>query len=203
MIDATLQVGYESAGAFFDAFSVILGSTHHIKKQLILLKTAWIDTPLGPMIGIANDESLYLLEFVPRQRLEREMKRLRQRGFTLIPGNSPPLTSIETELNNYFEGKLQTFQTPYCVFGSSFQQKVWETLCQIPYGETRSYKEQSALLQKPNAYRAVANANGANQLAIIVPCHRVIANDGTLGGYGGGLKVKEWLINHEKRYKTN
>lgn len=174
----------------------------HLKKQLILLKTAWIDTPLGPMIAIANDESLYLLEFATRRGLEREIERLRQRGFTLIPGISPPLTSIETELNNYFEGKLQTFKTPYCVFGSSFQQKAWKTLCQIPYGETRCYAEQSVLLQKPKAYRAVGNANGANQLALIVPCHRVIASDGTLGGYGGGLTIKEWLINHEKRYKT-
>ena len=203
VINAQLQAGYESGSGFRDAFSKILGNVpQHIDKQLVILKTTWIDTTLGPMVAVADEKFLYLLEFVTRRGLEREVERLRQRGFALIPGNSLPLTSIETELNDYFEGKLKVFKTPYRVFGSPFQQQVWKELCQIPYGETRSYAEQSASLGKPNAYRAVANANGANQLAIIVPCHRVIASDGTLGGYGGGLTVKEWLINHEKQHKT-
>ncbi|WP_419419766.1 bifunctional transcriptional activator/DNA repair enzyme AdaA [Legionella sp. D16C41] len=203
VIEAQLQVGYESGSGFRDAFAKILGNVPKlINKQLVILKAAWIDTTLGPMIAIADEEFLYLLEFVTRRGLEREVERLRQRGFALIPGRSPPLESIETELNDYFAGKLKVFKTPYRVFGSSFQQQVWEGLCQIPYGETRSYREQSISLGKPKAYRAVANANGANQLAIIIPCHRVIASDGTLGGYGGGLAVKEWLINHEKQYKT-
>lgn len=183
-----------------DVFSKILGNVHQqINKQLITLKATKIDTVLGPMIAIADDESLYLLEFLQTRGLKREIERLQQRGFALIPGNAAPLTSIKTELNAYFEGKLTVFKTPYCVFGSPFQQRVWKELCKIPYGETRSYAKQSALLGKPTAYRAVANANGANQLAIIIPCHRVIASDGTLGGYAGGLTVKQWLINHEKK----
>ncbi len=203
VIAAQLQAGYESGSGFRDAFSKILGNVpQQINKQLILLKAAWIDTTLGPMIAIADEKSLYLLEFVTRRGLEREVERLRQRGFALIPGYSSPLISIEEELNEYFKGTLKVFKTPYRVFGSPFQQQVWEKLCQIPYGETWSYAEQSAALGRPNAYRAVANANGANQLALIVPCHRVIASDGALGGYGGGLTVKEWLINHEKRFKT-
>jgi AraC family transcriptional regulator of adaptative response/methylated-DNA-[protein]-cysteine methyltransferase len=202
VIDAQLQAGYESGSGFRDAFSKILGHVpQKINKQLVILKAAWIDTILGPMIAIADEESLYLLEFVTRRGLEREVERLRKKGFALVPGNTLPLTSIETELNDYFAGTLKAFKTPYRVFGSPFQQQVWEQLCQIPYGETRSYAEQSTLLGKPNAYRAVANANGANQLAIVVPCHRVIASDGTLGGYGGGLAVKQWLLNHEKQHK--
>ena len=86
------------------------------------------------------------------------------------------------------------------MFGSPFQRQVWQVLCGIPYGETRSYAEEAMYMGKPSAYRAVANANGANQLAIIIPCHRVIASDGTLGGYGGGIAVKQWLLEHEKRY---
>lgn len=183
-----------------DALSKILGA-QPIHKQFVTLKTTWIETVLGPMIAIADDKALYLLEFVTRRGLEREVDRLKHRGFVLIPGNAPPLTAIEVELQAYFEGKLRTFKTPYHLFGTSFQQQVWETLGQIPYGETQSYAEQAALLGKPTAYRAVANANGANQLAIIVPCHRIIASDGTLGGYGGGLNLKQGLLDHEKRYK--
>lgn len=184
---------------FCDELSKIIDLPEQSNRPLVILKATCIDTVLGPMIAIADDESLYLLEFVTRRGLKRELERLQKRGFAFIPGEAPPLASIKTELNAYFEGKLTEFKTPYRVFGSSFQQQVWQALCQIPYGETRSYAEQSALLGKPSAYRAVANANGANQLAIIVPCHRVIASDGTLGGYGGGLGVKLWLINHEKR----
>jgi AraC family transcriptional regulator of adaptative response/methylated-DNA-[protein]-cysteine methyltransferase len=170
-----------------------------IDKKTMLLKSVWIDTVLGPMIAMADDAALYLLEFAARKGLEREMDRLRQRGFTITPGHTSPLASIEAELKAYFEGNLTQFKTPYRLFGSSFQQQVWQALCQIPYGETRSYAQQSASIGKPSGYRAVANANGANQLAIVIPCHRVIASDGSLGGYGGGLAVKEWLLEHEKR----
>ena len=82
--------------------------------------------------------------------------------------------------------------------GSSFQQTVWKELIKIPYGETRSYAMQSITIGNPKATRAVANANGANQLAIIIPCHRIIRNNGELGGYGGGVHRKKWLIDHEK-----
>ncbi|HYF97742.1 MAG TPA: trifunctional transcriptional activator/DNA repair protein Ada/methylated-DNA--[protein]-cysteine S-methyltransferase [Coxiellaceae bacterium] len=202
MIDTQLQVGYESSSGFRDAFSKILGDApRKMSKNSLILKAAWIDTVLGPMIAIADDEFLYLLEFASRRGLEREIERLRNRGFAIIPGTAAPLTSIETELKAYFAGALTQFKTPYRVFGSAFQQQVWQALCQIPFGETRSYAKLSASLNKPNSHRAVANANGANQLAIIIPCHRVIASDGSLAGYGGGVAVKQWLIEHEKRYK--
>ena len=83
--------------------------------------------------------------------------------------------------------------------GSPFQKIVWEELMRITFGETRSYGDQAAAMGKPTAYRAVANANGANQLAIIIPCHRIINTNGELGGYGGGISRKKWLINHEKQ----
>ncbi|AFD19879.1 methylated-DNA--protein-cysteine methyltransferase [Rickettsia slovaca str. D-CWPP] len=80
---------------------------------------------------------------------------------------------------------------------------VWQELMNIPYGETRSYLNQAKVLGKPNSYRAVANANGMNQLAIIVPCHRIINSNGKLGGYGRGLHRKKWLIEHERKFTTN
>src|SRR3990167_10139070 len=122
-----------------------------------MLKSMWIDTVLGPMIAIADATSLYLLEFAKRRGLDREVERLRHRGFAIIPGNTLPLLSIKDELQAYFEGRLTQFKTPYRTFGSLFQQQVWQALCQIPYGRTRSYKEQSISLGKPRGYRAVAN----------------------------------------------
>ena len=202
VIDAQIQAGFESDSGFREAFSKILGDVPaRIHHQAIILKAKWIDTVLGPILAIGDDEALYLLEFVKRRGLEREVERLRKRGFAIIPGESLSLQLIESELAAYFEGKLTQFKTPYRVFGSEFQQQVWNALCQVSYGKTRSYREQAISLNKPTAYRAVANANGANQLAIIIPCHRIISSDGSLGGYGGGIAVKQWLLEHEQRNK--
>lgn len=169
-------------------------------KQTISVQSINVDTPLGQMLAIADESALYLLEFMTRKGLDREISNLHQRGFVIVPGISPLLQSIESELQAYFAGKLTEFKTPFRVFGTSFQQQVWQTLCTIPYGTTKSYAEQATIMGKPTAYRAVANANGTNQLAIIIPCHRIIASDGSLGGYGGGLAVKEWLLAHERAF---
>jgi AraC family transcriptional regulator of adaptative response/methylated-DNA-[protein]-cysteine methyltransferase len=179
----------------------MIGKNYSDSKFSSCLYTAQINTALGPIIAIADDEALYLLDFITGRKFEQRIEHLRKRGFALMAGNAMPLRSIEYELTAYFAGKLMEFKTPYRLWGSTFQQQVWQTLCQIPYGETLSYAKQSAALGKPTAVRAVANANGANRLAIIVPCHRVIASDGSLGGYGSGLAIKQELLNHEKKYK--
>jgi AraC family transcriptional regulator of adaptative response/methylated-DNA-[protein]-cysteine methyltransferase len=193
-MNAQLETGFELSKLFDEALA-------QINQQTTVLKAAWLDTVLGPMLVIADDTHLYLLEFITRRGLEKEVKKLRACGFAIMPGNTPPIDSIKQELQAYFSGTLTQFQTPYRVFGSPFQQKVWQILCTIPYGETQSYRDQAVSLGNPKAFRAVANANGANQLAIIIPCHRIIASDGTLGGYGGGLAVKQWLLEHEKNYR--
>jgi AraC family transcriptional regulator of adaptative response/methylated-DNA-[protein]-cysteine methyltransferase len=170
-----------------------------IKKNV--LKDSRIDTPLGPMIAIANEKVVYLLEFVERRGLEREVERLKQKTHaTIIPGSAPPLCSIEKELSQYFEGKLTAFKTPFSFLGTPFQKKVWEELIKIPFGETRSYSNIGEAIGQPTSYRAVARANGANQLAIIIPCHRVINANGNLCGYGGGVGRKKWLLDHEKDF---
>lgn len=203
IIDTQLNLGYESSSGFRDAFTKIMGAAPSQKNQhLLLLKATWLDTPLGPMLAIADDNALYLLEFVDRRGLEREVERLRVRTkAAIVPGVTAPITAIEKELKAYFTGKLKKFSTPLALLGSPFQQRVWHALCEIPYGETRSYKQQAHLLGQPTASRAVANANGANQLAIIIPCHRIITSSGDLGGYGGGLARKQWLIEWEARQK--
>ena len=142
------------------------------------------------------------MEFVDRRGLEREVERLRIKTKTaIIPGTSAPIASVEQELRAYFEGTLQKFKTPTQLLGSAFQKEVWQALLDIPYGQTRSYAEQATVMGKHSAYRAVANANGANQLALLIPCHRIINSNGDLGGYGGGLARKNWLIDHEKKNK--
>lgn len=199
VIDAQLATGYESSSGFRDAFSRIMGAAPTRLGNSKILKASWLDTKLGPMIAIADEEVLYLLEFVDRKGLEREVERLRQRTKSaIIPGITPVIYSIESELQSYFKGELKEFKTPLFLLGSPFQKQVWNELKKIPYGETRSYDDLAQAIGKPSAFRAVANANGANQHAIVIPCHRVVNTNGDLGGYGGGLTRKKWLINHEK-----
>lgn len=202
VIDVQLDSGYESSSGFRDAFAKVMGAAPtHFDSHHKILKTSWFDTELGPMIAISDDEALYLLEFVDRRGLEREIERLRRKlKAAIIPGKAGPICSIEAEIQAYFKGTLTEFKTPLRLLGSPFQKLVWEELMRIPYGETRTYAAEALAIGKASAFRAVANANGANQLAIIIPCHRIINSNGDLGGYGGGLARKQWLIDHEKRH---
>lgn len=197
-----LSLGYESSSGFRDAFTKIMGgSPQKVGQAKCLLSAAWLDTPLGPMLAIADEAGLYLLEFVDRRGLEREIERLRLRKeAAILPGITAPIGKITEELLAYFSGSLRQFTTAYHLLGSPFQQTVWQELSRIPYGKTLSYAEEALALGRPQAVRAVANANGANQLSIIIPCHRVIASNGELGGYGGGLHRKKWLLAHEKQF---
>ncbi|RMX22040.1 bifunctional transcriptional activator/DNA repair protein Ada [Legionella jordanis] len=198
IIETQIATGYESGSGFRDAFSRIMGAAPSKPHQLQLLKASWLDSPLGPMIAIANDEALYLLEFIDRRGLELEVERLRRKTHcAIVPGKNLVIEAIEMELKDYFSGHLSTFQTPLKLTGTVFQCQVWQTLMKIPFGETRSYAELAQLLCKPTAYRAVAQANGANQIAIVIPCHRVINSNNSLGGYGGGIARKKWLLEHE------
>jgi len=200
IIDTQLSTGYESSSGFRCAFSKIMGSAPTKFESSQALKATWLDTPLGPMLAIANEEALYLLEFVDRRGLEREIERLRIRTKSVIvPGKTLIIDSIESELKEYFQGSLIQFKTPISLLGSPFQKTVWQALIEIPCGQTCSYAEIARDIGMEKSFRAVANANGANQIAIIIPCHRVINTNGDLGGYGGGISRKSWLLNHEKR----
>lgn len=203
VIHSQLDSGYESGSGFRGAFYKIMGVAPSLgcAHSGLVLKASMIDTLLGPMIAISDDNSLRLLEFADRRGLEKEIERLRKRQkAAIIPGSTDPIAMIRQELDLYFSGKLKSFKTPLHLIGSDFQKKAWHALQQIPYGETRSYKSQAEITGNEKAYRAVANANGANQLAIIIPCHRIINHNGDLGGYGGGQPRKEWLLKHEKSH---
>jgi AraC family transcriptional regulator of adaptative response/methylated-DNA-[protein]-cysteine methyltransferase len=198
VIDAQLDAGYDSGSGFRDAFARIMGAPPG-KRAARALYAAWIDTPLGPMTAVADERSLYLLEFVDRRGLEREIERLRVRlKAGIAPGRTAPIAQIEKELAAYFAGRGAAFKTPLVRFGSPFQNAVWDALLTIPPGETWSYAELARAVGRPRAVRAVGTANGANQFAIVIPCHRVINANGELGGYGGGIPRKRWLLDHER-----
>jgi len=165
-----------------------------------VLTASRLETILGPMQIIADESKLYLLEFHDQKKLTLRNKKLNtQLNATIIPGETRITKQIKKELENYFNGKSSEFKTPLQMLGTPFQQTVWKALLKIPVGKTQSYLELAGQIKHPKSYRAVANANGANQLAVIIPCHRVINHNGNLGGYGGGITRKQWLIEHELR----
>jgi AraC family transcriptional regulator, regulatory protein of adaptative response / methylated-DNA-[protein]-cysteine methyltransferase len=192
--------GFESESGFRDAFAKIFGELPSNAKTSAPLLTERIDTPLGAMIAVADDEGLRLLEFFDRRATERELSALRKRLRTnVVPGKHRHLETVRLQLADYFWGKSLEFDVPLAPVGSPFQLRAWKILQSIPVGETRSYSWMAKRLGDENARRAVGRANGTNMICIIIPCHRVIRADGTLCGYGGGLWRKKWLLEHEKK----
>ena len=200
VIDAQLNAGFSSPSAFRSAFAKLLGTAPGNFARDALLKADWIDTPLGAMIAICDKSALHLLEFADRKALPNELKKLRKqaRG-DLGLGRTAPMEQIEAELTSFFDGKGEDFTVPLALHGTAFTRDVWRALRNIPAGETRSYSDIARRIGRPTATRAVARANGANQIAIVIPCHRVIGADGSLTGYGGGLWRKQKLIELEGR----
>jgi AraC family transcriptional regulator of adaptative response/methylated-DNA-[protein]-cysteine methyltransferase len=200
-VDNKINSSYQSNTAFGDLFTKIIeGSYPYRNNNYEILKASMFDTLLGPMLAIADERALFLLEFMDKRSLEERVEKLRKRTKSLIvPGATGPIDSIEKELKSYFDGNLKNFKTALNLTGSSFQEAVWSELCQISYGETKSYAEQASSIQRQSAYRAVANANGANKIIIVIPCHRVVRGNGALGGYGAGIDRKRWLLEHEQK----
>ena len=192
--------GYQSAAGFWKSFRQLFGDPPSEANQVRMLAARWIETPLGAMLAIADDEGLHLLEFVDRRALETEVGALRKKtGCVISPGDHPYLSQIAVELEQYFAGERLEFETPIVLHGSPFENSVWQALCGIPVGETKSYQDMARQVGRPKAVRAVGRTNGKNCLAIIVPCHRVVGANGKLTGYGGGLWRKQWLLDHEAK----
>lgn len=166
-----------------------------------MILTQTIDTPIGLMVAGAVKDGICLLEFTDRKMLNTEYKIIRKYlNSEIADGNNDLLNDLRSELSEYFSGKRKEFSVPLVYTGTDFQKSVWNALVRIPYGSTRTYGEQAALLGNTLSVRAVAGANGMNKISIIVPCHRVIGENGNLTGYGGGLWRKKWLIEHEMKY---
>jgi O-6-methylguanine DNA methyltransferase len=156
-----------------------------------------IDTPLGPMTIGATESAVVLCDFSERPMMPAQLAAVRRRIGPTIEGSSPLLDRVEAQLREFFAGVRREFDLPLDMPGSAFQERVWAELRAIPYGQTVSYRELAMRVDAPQAPRAVGRANGTNRLAVIVPCHRVIAAGGGLGGYGGGLEAKRWLLDLE------
>ena len=193
------ESGYESLSGFTETFKSIFGVSPKNSKDQIVVDLTRLETPLGTMFACATEKGICLLEFSDRKMLETEFKSLaKQLNASIIQGANKHFDLLQKEITEYFDGKRTEFTVPLYTPGSDFQQSVWKELQNIPYGNTRSYKQQAIAIQKPEAVRAVANANGMNRIAIIIPCHRVIGNDGAMTGYGGGVWRKKWLLDFER-----
>ncbi len=201
MIDAQMDAGFDSASGFRQAFARLFGHAPHKMRGAADLRADWIDTPLGGMIAIADDGALHLLEFTDRKALPQGLRRLSvMAGGRIGLGRTAVTDRAEAALARFFAGSDGRLDLPVRLRGTPFQTRVWQELQAIPAGRTRSYAQLAAAIGHPTAVRAVAAANGANRLALVVPCHRVIGTDGTMTGYAGGLWRKERLIALERGY---
>jgi len=151
----------------------------------------YVDSPIGRLLLSCDGECLTGVYMDVPSKSPREMQGWVQ------DANAAPLPATVRQLSEYFAGTRREFDLPLRLDGTPFQQRVWQSLTEIPYGETWSYGELAKRIGNPNASRAVGLANGSNPIAILVPCHRVIGADGSLTGYGGGLDRKRWLLAHE------
>lgn len=169
---------------------------HPDQAQEVAMRT--IDTPIGPMLGGASPNAIVLLDFADRPMITAQLAAVRRRIGPTSDHKSPLLDRVEQQLAEYFAGTRREFDVPLDAPGSPFQERVWSELARIPYGETISYRELAERAETPNAFRAVGRANGSNRVAVVIPCHRVIAANGGLGGYGGGLAAKAALLALER-----
>lgn len=154
--------------------------------MLTTLTMTTIDTPLGPVRLVAREDRLAGVYLAT------------QHAPAAAPGTTGVLALAAAQLAEYFAGDRRTFGLPLAPLGTAFQQRVWEALLRIPYGETWSYGRLARELGSPSASRAVGAANGKNPLSIVVPCHRVVGATGALTGYAGGTAAKQWLLAHER-----
>lgn len=201
--EAQFAQGFESASGFRDAVHRLFGAPpKNAAASTRLLFAERITTPLGRMLAVAGDDGLHILDFVDRRGLERKLISLRQRlKVTVVPGSHPVLTAAADQIKAYFAGDRIDFDLPLAPTGSAWEHSAWDHLKSIAPGTTQSYGDMATALGRPGAARAVGRANGMNYISIMIPCHRVIAANGNLTGYGGGLWRKQWLLNHEQKLK--
>ena len=158
------------------------------------IRYTWFASPIGPLLLAGSDLGLKLVSFAEGRRARAVDPSWRE--------DAAIFAEVRAQLRSYFAGARTAFNLPLILEGTEFQNKVWTALQTIPYGETISYKELAERIGNPSAVRAVGAANGANPIPIIIPCHRVIGNDGSLTGFGGGLPLKKKLLQLEGRQLT-
>lgn len=177
------------------------------KDQNNELAAAIIDTPIGQLVTVGNEKSIYMLQVLQKESLYLSLKRVTDHTKSyVISGRTKPIDLLERELTDYFNGTLEVFTTPIQMFGTDFQMQVWNALRKIPFGKQISYAQlaENVQAERPKTsagapVRAVGTANGANRIMIVVPCHRVINKNGKLGGFSCGVEKKRLLLDLENR----
>ena len=196
--DAAFDHGYESLSGFSDAVRNLIGASPGAASGSILLAMAPVETPLGVMMLGAAGGELCLAEFADPERLAAQLGRAcRRLDATLVPGREPPIGRAAEQIAEYFAGSRRCFDLPLRPAGTDLQRRVWETLLEIPHGDTWTYGRVAAAIGRPRAARPVGRAVGANPIAVVIPCHRVVGSGGALTGYGGGLWRKRRLLELE------
>ncbi len=153
------------------------------------------------MYAGASERGLCFLEFTDRKMIDHQIEQLQARlKARFVQATTPVLSEVESQLEEYFNGMRQDFELPLDISGTPFQKQAWQALQKIPYGETRSYQQQADQVGNSNAVRAIASANAKNHIAIVIPCHRVIAKNGGLAGFGGGVWRKKYLLDLEANH---
>jgi AraC family transcriptional regulator of adaptative response/methylated-DNA-[protein]-cysteine methyltransferase len=189
----------ESLSGFNESYRFVFGNPPTNANKKTVLNIVRFSTPVGPMFACASSKGICLLDFTDCRTLETDFQSLSKRlNAVIVSGKNSHLDHVQSELQEYFTGNRKNFTVPLYTLGTDFQKSVWKILQDIPFGQTRSYKQQAIALGNPKAIRAVASANGSNPISIIIPCHRVIGSDGSLIDYGGGLHRKKWLLDYEK-----
>lgn len=197
--DVAMESGFESESGFRSAFARVFGASPRTAASGDPILLDWVPSPVGPLVLGASRDGLCLLEFSDRRMLEAQFDDLLRRfGAPLVPGRNRWIEAAREQLGEYFRGVRRDFDLPLEARGTPFQERVWQALLDIPYGETWSYRDLATRIGTPTATRAVGTANGRNRLAIVIPCHRVVNADGKLGGYGGGLWRKQFLLDLER-----
>jgi AraC family transcriptional regulator of adaptative response/methylated-DNA-[protein]-cysteine methyltransferase len=198
--DVILGHGFESHSGFREAFTRAFGKSPGKASGADCLRVALLDTPMGPMLAAVSNTAVCQLEFADRRGLEKSYAEMRRRfALPVVPGANAVMNQLKTELDEYFQGQRREFTVPLALHGTKFQESTWRALQRVPYGQTASYEAIARSIKSPTAVRAVARANGTNRLYPLVPCHRVIAKDGSLSGYGGGVWRKRLLLEMEKK----
>ena len=196
---AVFESGYDSHSGFRDAFARTFGEPPSGYRSGEAVFLSWLRSPLGPLVAGATGDGVCMLEFSDRRMLETELASLKKLfAAPVVPGANQHLERLQIELGHYFAGARRAFSVPLVYPGTRFQRDVWERVLAIPYGETRSYEQVAAAIGAPKAVRAVGHANGLNRIAILIPGHRVLNKNGRLGGYGGGLQRKQFLLDLER-----
>lgn len=164
-----------------------------------MIRYQYYKTQIGELILGSFENQLCLLDFRYRKMRATVDKRIREGlNAEFIEEDSDVIFLAKNQIDEYLAGTRKQFEIPISTVGTSFQKQVWEALMQVEYGQTASYLDLARVINNQKAVRAVASANGANAIALIIPCHRIIGNDGQLVGYGGGLPIKKRLINLEQ-----